>query len=168
MSEYLILICELAVAFAGFTAIVTAVQSGPDKPIRFLTAFRLRQMLELSLLTIAGGLLPHLIGQFGIADATVWRVAGGVMAGVGIVVVRVQTLRGFQAQMRRETGYSLALARFLLLLGLAVVLSFILSATAVIMPESGYVLGLTILLAVAGIQFLRTCTSILRLPTDQT
>lgn len=156
MSDYLVLICELAVAFAGFTAIVSALDGGSDTRRRHLIAFRLRQMLELSLLTIAAGVLPYLLGQFGIRGDVVWRVAAATMAASGILVLRVQASRGFGVQLRGVPGYSLKVARFLLLLGLATVLSFAMSALGFIGSQAGYVLGVTLLLAVAGLQFLRT------------
>lgn len=167
MSDYLILICELAAAFAGFTAIVSALDSGSDTPRRYLIGYRLRQMLELSLLTIAGGVLPYLLGQLGVGGQGVWRVAAGIMAASGLLVLRMQASRGLREEMRRVPDYSLKMALFLLFLGLATVLSFALSVVAVIGPQAGYVLGVTILLAVAGLQFLRTCTTILRSPDDQ-
>lgn len=166
MSDYLILICELAVAFAGFTAIVSALDSSSDIPRRHLIAFRLRQMLELSLLTIAGGVLPYVLGQLGVGGDGTWMVAAGIMMAVGVPVLLIDASRGFAGEMRKAPDYSFKMALFLLVLGLAILTSFALAAIAVIRPQAGYVLGVTLLLAVAGLQFLRTCTTILDVPDE--
>lgn len=64
MSEYLILVCELAGAFAGFVAIVSVLDGRASRRSRF-DKMRLRQMLELSLFAIGLGLLPEVLARLG-------------------------------------------------------------------------------------------------------
>ena len=167
MSDFLILVCELAAAFAGFTAIVSALDSRSSRRSR-VNKMRLRHMLELSLFAIGIGLLPELLRQQGMESATPWRVAGVVVVAGALVLFPIQMRRGINPEMKAVPGYSLAYARFLVGLGLFSVVAFLLSATALVAPQGGYVLGTTLVLTAAGLQFLRVCTSILATDTGAT
>ena len=93
MNDYLFLIAELAAAFAGFTAIVSVLNTRADARKRALDLLRLRSMLEASLCTIALALLPTLLLEVGIGGAA-WRWANGTAAVVVGVVYVAQMRRG--------------------------------------------------------------------------
>ena len=167
MSDYLALTSELAAAFAGFTALVTVLERKEDEATRHLNALRLRQMLELSLLAIAGGLLPSLFVQFGAHDGLEWRLAAAVLAITTLGLVRVNAIKGFHSTIRRIPEFSLVYARSLLAMGLLTVVSFLLASANLVRPQAAYILGVTTLLTIAGLQFLRmTSRTIFRLPMD--
>ena len=161
MSDYLSLICELAAAFAGFTAVVSALDARFDGARRDLDVERLRQMLEMSLATIWGGLLPTLLILLEVAEGSPWRVAAGVMFLVILALFVVQVPRGFRRDLRAVPGYNMAYARFLTALGLAVLISFAVAALGRAASAGFYALGVSLMLMIAGLQFLRASTSFL-------
>ena len=167
MSDYLILVCELASAFAGFTAIVSALDGRASRRSRF-DKMRLRQMLELSLFTIGIGLLPEMLGKLGMDGTTPWRVAGVVAVASALVLFPIQMRRGFDPEMKAVPGYNLAYARFLVGLALFSVVAFLLASTALVAPQGGYILGTTLVLTAAGLQFFRVCISILATDAEST
>lgn len=162
MSDYLFLICELAVAFAGFTAVVTVLHISPDERERALLVNRVRQMLELSLVTVAAGLAPGLLMRLGLEGEGVWRIAGAVFVVVGLVLIRIQGPRGFAARVRAAPGYNVPISIFLVVLGVVVILGFGLAASGITDPEGAYTLAITLLLGMAGIQFLRASVWVLQ------
>lgn len=60
----------------------------------------------------------------------------------------------------------MAYARFLVVLGVAALVSFILAAFSMVASPGGYALGVTLLLSVAGLQFFRASTSVLSLRAE--
>lgn len=160
MTDYLFLIAELAAAFAGFTAIVSVLDTRSDSRKRALEVLRLRAMLEASLLTIALALLPWLLLQVGLgAIAWRWACAIGFLA-VGALYV-AQVRRGFAREMKEIPGYSLLFARFLAGMGIAGLGLLIAGASGVADPATLYTVCATILLSVAGLQFFRLSISIM-------
>ncbi|HSM07258.1 MAG TPA: hypothetical protein VK858_21705 [Longimicrobiales bacterium] len=79
-SEYLIVIAEIAVAFAGFTSIVAVFQQR-RKDWSALQAHRINVMLQYGLLGVALALLPMPLVAIGVAEKDVWRLSNG-LAGV--------------------------------------------------------------------------------------
>ena len=158
----MVLVCELAVAFAGFTAIVSVLHYTTDELERSLLELRLRQMLELSLLTIAGGLLPFLLRQIGADESTSWRLAGALLGLAGCFMLWIQGSRNFAVRVRRAASYNFAYAVFLFFLGAIATISFFVTASGVFRSDGVYVLGVTLVLVIAGLQFLRAATLVVR------
>jgi len=78
--EALLTYIEVAVAFAGFAALVTAIRdyaSGDTNPHLWV---RLRGMVELALLVAAFSAGAISVRAFGVADETAWRICSGVLA----------------------------------------------------------------------------------------
>lgn len=73
----------------------------------------------------------------------------------------IQAPRGFRHDLRSVPEYSVAYARFLLVLGVLGLASFAAAAFAVGPPAGAYALGVTLMLTIAGLQFLRASTSFL-------
>lgn len=165
MNDYLYLIAELAAAFAGFTAIVSVLDSRSDSATRALDVLRLRAMLEASLCTIVLALLPTLLLQIGL-EATTWRWACAIGTVTVAVLYTAQMRRGFAREMRETPGYSLVFARFLAGVGVVglsclVVGAFDVGAFGVGDPRALYLVCATLLLSVAGLQFFRVSISIM-------
>lgn len=160
MTDYLFLVAELAVAFAGFTAIVSVLDARSDSRKRALDVLRLRAMLEASLTTIALALLSSLLLQAGLGE-TAWRWACAIGAlAVGVLYV-AQVRRSFTREMKEIPGYSLIFARFLAGMGIAGMGGLIAGAFGVGDPATLYALSATLLLSVAGLQFFRVSISIM-------
>lgn len=80
-SEYLIVIAEIAVAFAGFTSIV-AVFHQRQRDWSALQAHRINVMLQYGLLGVALALLPMPLVAIGVSEESVWRLCntlGGLL-----------------------------------------------------------------------------------------
>ena len=164
--DYLSLICNLAAVFAGFTAIVSALQAddqtGADEIA--LNKVRLRQMLEICLFTIATGLLPQLIASFELRFDSALRISGGIAAVMGSMLLFVQGRRVQNLTVRKLHGYSVSFTRFAISAGVCVAVLFALAALGV-RPSATYFSAITLGLTIAALQFFRTSTSVLRLPT---
>ena len=90
MDDLLMLFAELAVAVAGFTAIVSVFGPNRRGSEGIVQAFRVRQMLELSLFTMFASLFPPLIGTVGLPLWVTWRVAGSVMVALCVLLAVTQ------------------------------------------------------------------------------
>jgi hypothetical protein len=93
---YLFVLAEVAVGFAGFASIVAVLgqRSARDHPE--LDAFRIRGLLECSLLVVIASLLPYAILRLGSGELPAWRlssalafVAAGLLTGGTAVRSRV-------------------------------------------------------------------------------
>jgi hypothetical protein len=160
--EYLSLIAELAVAFAGFTAIVSVLQSEVADEFT-LNKVRLRQMLELSLFTVAASLVPQLIAASSISADMPFRISGALFVPAGAALLTVQRRRGAISQVRKLPGYSVRFTRFAIGCGLGVITLFALAAFGA-QSVASYQAGVTLGLVIAAAQFFRTSISVLRLP----
>lgn len=161
MSDYLFLVCELAAAFAGFTAIVSVLDQRSDSGSLKIDVVRLRMMVELSLVVIGAGLLPALLFRLGMEEHALWRIACAAMLVGGVALIRIQSVRGFRKEIRAAPNFNLAFARFLQLLGGASIAAFACGAFKWIPADAAFHLGVTLLLSVAGLQFLRAAVSVM-------
>ena len=159
MADYAFIVCELAAAFAGFTAIVSALDSRSAETRR-LDRARLRSMLEVSLFAVVGGLAPILLGHVGLAGNAPWQAAAAMMSLGGAILFRIQFSRGFSQEIQAQPGYSLAYARLIAALGAGVLACFTI-ATVGVLPDGLYLVALTLALVIAALQFLRTASSML-------
>ncbi len=84
-TELLSLIAELGLGFAGFLAIflIFARREGRFSPADGL---RVRGIISASFIAIFGALLPLLLAQFELGEATVWRASSVVFLLVGVLV----------------------------------------------------------------------------------
>lgn len=161
MSDYLYLVCELAVAFAGFTAIVSVLDRRHGPGSRWIDVVRLRQMVELSLVVIGAGLTPALLLRLGLEERVVWRVACSALVVVGLILLWIQSVRGLRPDVRAASDFNPLYARFLQLLGVASITAFACGGFGWLPPDGAFHLGVTLLLTVAALQFLRAAVSIM-------
>ena len=164
--DYLSQICNLAAVFAGFTAIVSVLGSYDDGPDDVaLNKLRLRQMLETCLFTIAAGLVPQLLASFGMTLDRALQIAGALSAPTAALLLMLQGRRGLSTKFRHLSGYSVHFARFAISAGVLLVGMFFLAAFG-IRPVATYNSAVTLGLAIAGLQFLRTSFSVLQVPAS--
>ncbi|MBW2724085.1 MAG: hypothetical protein JRE71_06820 [Deltaproteobacteria bacterium] len=79
-SDVLLAICEVSIAFAGFTSIVGVLGQRGGGHWDAEDTFRLWLMIESSLATLFFSLLPFSLHYFALVDTTVWGVSSGAMA----------------------------------------------------------------------------------------
>jgi len=87
-ASFLFILAEIAVGFAGFASIVAVLGQRSTRDHPRLDAFRLRGLLECSLLVVAFSLVPYAISRFSAGDLTVWRLSSGLffVAGTAVTV----------------------------------------------------------------------------------
>ena len=154
-SDVLLTIAELAVAFAGFASIVVLFQHRDPASWPPAVPVRLRAMVESSLATLYGALLPFLLHHLGLTEPELWAWSSVAIA-VALVVVGVAFYR--RALPHLPSGnlsrtFTLAVASvavLVVLLQLANAIGF------VFRPSFGpYLAGVIWSLVVASLVFLR-------------
>jgi hypothetical protein len=106
MDDLFNLFAELAIAVAGFTAIVSVFGPHRGGSGGIVQAIRVKMMLEVSIVTMFASLLPLLIGTLGLPAWVTWRIAGSVMS-VFCVLLWVSQLRLVRKRdIENAPGYS--------------------------------------------------------------
>lgn len=106
-SDVLLAICEVSIAFAGFTSIVGVLGQRGGGHWDAEDSFRLWLMIESSLATLFFSLLPLALHHLSLDGATVWGLSSGAMAAflllhMAVVAPRLHTLaRGGKWSTRR-------------------------------------------------------------------
>lgn len=131
----LTVLAPIATGFAGFAGVIGAFSE--FRMHAEATAFRVRAMVTLALMEVIFSLLPWLIANFGLGEATTWRIAGGFLATAAAVAVVIMSR---QASILYRTGRLMRMAAYILST----------AAVAVIAPLYATVFGL-------GAQYLTAC-----------
>jgi hypothetical protein len=97
----LFILAEIAVAFAGFSSIVAALGQRSTRDHPRLDAFRLRGLLEVSLLVVAFSLVPYAVSSFSPDELIAWRLASGLFFAVATwhafaLIARGRSLAGIR------------------------------------------------------------------------
>jgi hypothetical protein len=79
-TQALSVLAQVSVAFAGFSAIVTAFGKRTPDQWRPLDRLRFRFMVEFSLFTLCLSLAPLFVLAFDVAEGTVWRSCSALLA----------------------------------------------------------------------------------------
>jgi hypothetical protein len=153
-SDVLLAICEVSIAFAGFTSIVGVLGQRGRADWDAEGSFRLWLMIESSLATLFFSLLPFSLHHFSLSEAVVWGVSSGALAGflaIHLIVVspKLQVLeRGGQWSTRRFEPFT-----GVIMIATLVVLS--LNAFGIGFDRSfgAYLLGLILFLGLASMHF---------------
>ncbi len=77
-TDILFLIAELAVALAGFSAVIGVLGSRSGRSDIRVDGLRLQVMLETSLFVAAAVIVPAILDRFGIASHAVWRISSAI------------------------------------------------------------------------------------------
>lgn len=72
-------LATLAMAFAGFTAIVVVLRQGTGKPLSPLHVLFTRVYIELGLMASAFAMLAPVLALFGIRETLIWQISSAVM-----------------------------------------------------------------------------------------
>ena len=151
-TDALLTIAQIAVAFAGFASIFTAV-TGRNGTIKSpVDRMRFRVMLYASLSAIGFSLLPFVFLYMGVLEAHVWRVCSSILAlylGVNLL------LRGravFRLVRKRELNPAFAFPA-MAVSGGVIVLQLAVLADLVSPSIGPYFLGLYYLLAQSAVSF---------------
>jgi hypothetical protein len=156
-SDILIVIAEVAAAFAGFAGIVSIFRHRASGAWDPPDAYRFRFMVELSLCTVAFALLPFIIHHFGVAPRVVWSSCSALL---GLMYVALLVLGRIRARhLRGGPGVKIHRGLMTFAVSGAIVSLVLLVLNALRIGFDGefgpYLAGLAWLLAISGIMFLR-------------
>ena len=159
-SDLLFIIAEIAAAFAGFASLVAAIsrREGNSYEQEILDFYTLRNVLLLSLLTIAFALVPNLLERQVSTPLVAWRMSAAtfvVVVGGYVVFTLGRFPRAYQG-VGRTMPLSFWMNAVVLFFGL--IGQFFLAAGQA--PVSIYLLSLSALIYCAGFGFVRLFTSL--------
>jgi hypothetical protein len=152
-SDVLLAICEVSIAFAGFTSIVGVLgKRGGHWDAE--DSFRLWLMIESSLATLFFSLLPFVLHHFALTETAVWGFSSGAMA--AFLVVHMAVIGPRVRSLSRSGQWSTR--RFEPLIGVGITSTFSVQSLNVIgigfeRSFGAYLLGLILLLALASMHF---------------
>ena len=90
--DVLLTLCEVSVAFAGFSGLITAFLSRRESAWREVEKLRFWQVLTYSLTALLFSLLPVFLDWAGLASTALWRVSSAALA-LGILFVGTSFFR---------------------------------------------------------------------------
>jgi hypothetical protein len=160
-------IAEVAVAFAGFASVASAIGRGSSRVDPRIDAVRLHNMVEISLAVVACGFAPVWLEQTGLDDRMIWMLAGA-FAGIAGVMTLVRANRRARL-VEALPGYYQAGATRVRAIGATGISGMIIVATGLAHPygETLYLGALLATLATAGMLFMRVIESLIY-PGDAT
>ena len=154
---------EIAVAFAGFAALVTAFRRGGTAGVERPLAARLRGMIEVALLAGLFSIVALSIRAFGVADETAWRVSSGLLAVAYFVSHLVWFSRGRRMNRAGIEYGGRPIRSFYYALGAASIASLVANALGAFPSATGpvFLSNLGALLFLAGVLFIRLVAGII-------
>jgi len=156
--DHLATIAEVAIALAGFSALVAILGTRAGREKSKLEAFRIQMMLEASLFVVMLALLPSILFEFRIDDRVAWRASAALFLLLDLVASVSMTVRNRElrwAPADRKVGYlvgSLSLAADAAVV--VVLLGFAADRAAAL-----YLLALYLNVALSAILFIRFAAS---------
>jgi hypothetical protein len=159
--DHLSTLAEVAIAIAGFSALVALLGTRVGRASPKLDAFRLQIMLEASLFVVALALLPLVVFELGAADKAGWRVSAALFLGADLLLT-VFTLRRARRYRDLLQGADRALGVLVRALGYVGDVLVLIVVLGVVAEKSAglYLAALYLNLLLAGILFVRFAASI--------
>ncbi len=154
-SEYLLTCAEVAVALAGFSALVVAIGTRGESSIEPLSRGLVRTIIERSLFAVFFSLVPVLLTGLNVAPAQLWFLCSASLAAyIASLAWRSAAIRRQQEPVMTEYMKGAAFAT-LMVLGLLVLLLQVAHALGLGLQQNvwWYLVGLTWLLLSAAYMF---------------
>jgi hypothetical protein len=160
--DLLMVMAQLAVAFAGFASLATALGDRSGAPQTRVDAGRLTNMLMVSLCTAMLSLAPMIPTLFGLPEEVVWRSSAAV-AVANMAIFSPGIVRRTQ-RMKLYVGFSMVTNSLNIGLAVLATLAFLACALGIAAPRSSatYVAGLLLMLLISAIVFFRVIASLLK------
>jgi len=148
---------EVAVAFAGFTALASVLTAGRGRHHPKQSSYLLRGMIETSLLVVLFSFVPLILDGSALAPSSVMRASSGACAALWLVAAAVYT-RGLLI-LQRELSLPMA-PWYVIPMSVSTIVGnslFLLTASGVIVSSAGsaYSAGLLCVLANSAFSFIR-------------
>ena len=157
-ADFLFVVAEVAVAFAGFASIVAVLGQRTTRDHPRTDAFRLRGLLESSLVVVAFSLLPYVLGRVFSHELSAWRLSSGLFAiAGGVSFLSILQRRRLVADLPAPLGLRITI----ILLYLAPLPVLLLISLGIVGEGSAglYLLCLLSYLLAGGIAFFRVMAS---------
>ena len=87
-TDTLLTIGEIAAAFAGFAALVSAIRRRSGDPETTHDILRLRVIISSSIVIVVMSLIPLGLSNFGLSEVSVWRISGIIYLLLSYSVIR--------------------------------------------------------------------------------
>ncbi len=148
--EFLFTVAEVAAAFIGFSLIVGILRTD-EGALRFLF---LRDVAAISLIVVAGSLLPYVVFQFGVRGEALWRASSGGLLLSWLIGVAFANRRfdAVGSPPWKVVPRLLVVLSLINLGGIGTLLWSVFVGGALSSPR--YVLALSLLLSIAGLMFI--------------
>lgn len=153
--DILYTLAELAVALAGFSAIIGVLSSRKDRADRKVNALRLQVMLETCFMVAAVALFPALLSHLGVDSSMIWRIASAVFLCIAIPFEFVARNRTKDLPNMTLTKVNVNTVNWGLSIGADLILVAIVINVAGINSEALYLIALFLQLTLAGILFVQ-------------
>ena len=153
--DVLFTLAELAVALAGFSAIIGVLSTRKGSSEIQVNSLRLQVMLETCFMVAAASLIPVLLDQFSMAPAVLWRVASAAFLCMAIPYEFVARNRTKDMPNMTLTKMNINTINWGLSIGADLVLVAILFSLVGAYSEAFYLVTLLLQLVVAGILFVQ-------------
>jgi len=152
-------IAEISVAFAGFTGVVAAFGRGGAAPWTAGDRLRFRVMLGTSLAALSFAILPLIFYYLGVRGASVWSLSSFLL-GIYLLGSAVFDVRVFQrgrVDRAASDPPSPVVATVVAVLSIGMTLVQFLNALGILFQRTfgAYLLGLSVLLALSSLMFVR-------------
>jgi hypothetical protein len=155
MSEFDVLLTfmNLAVAFAGFTGVVTMIDRGAARVSRDVVSFRVRYLVFGAIVVLGLCTLPPILTAYNVSPEAVWRIACAVAAVImglflaGLVRARVR--------LANQEGLSRVQFNTTLPAGILAVLALAAAAAGLIPAVGTYLVGVFYMIAAIALLFMR-------------
>jgi hypothetical protein len=159
-NDFLFIVAEIAIAFAGFAGLVVAISGRQDRSAEraHLELVLLRNVLLIGLLVVAFALFPSLLSELGAEPEIAWRVSASMyFLALGGLAVR-NAPRHIAAQQAANQRVPVTVW---LTTTLTFVLLIVLALCALgLLPASSYLVALSGSLIMAGASFVRVFMSV--------
>ena len=153
--DILTILAELAVALAGFSAVIGVLSSRRDSADLKVNALRLQVMLETCFMVAAAALVPVLLNKFDISHSVLWRVASAVFLCIAIPFEFVARNRTKNLPDMTLSKLNVNTVNWALSLGADLLLVAILINAVGTWSEALYLVALFFQLTLAGILFVQ-------------
>lgn len=162
--DVLFTLAELAVALAGFSAIIGVLSTRKGSSEIRVNSLRLQVMLETCFMVAAASLIPVLLDQFSMAPAALWRVASAAFLCILIPYEFIARNRTKDMPNMTLTKMNINTINWGLSIGGDLVLIAILFSLVGAYSEAFYLVTLLLQLVVAGILFIQFAAEIFTHP----
>jgi len=153
--DVLIVLAEIAVALAGFSALIGVLSSRRDPIDLKVNALRLQVMLETCFMIVVVALVPIIFDKFGVDRDLVWRAASAAFLCIAIPFELVARRRTKDIPNMTLTKINVNTVNWALSIGADLVLIAILFNTVGIWSEAFYLIAMIAQLTLAGILFIQ-------------